>query len=244
MMSRDRGAGGGRALPRSIGLHRSRAQAGERQGPDALARAYACTRDPATRAALVELCEPLVRGLAAGYGQAAAGLHDDLIQEGFLGLLRAIDRYDPARGTPFLAFARHFVRGGITHYVRDYRWVIRRPRWMHPARAPMTLSLDALLDQSGANAERSGPRQAILVSRQEVDDDRAALLEAIGGLRPMQRAVVFHLYFGDLTQVETAASLGISQKHVSRVLAGALRTLRNTLTPTLEFRCNAETDSH
>jgi RNA polymerase sigma-B factor len=100
---------------------------------------------------------------------------------------------------------------------------------MHPARAPMTLSLDALLDQAGANAERSGSRQAILVSRQEVDDDRAALLEAIGALSPMQRAVVFHLYFGDLTQVETAAKLGISQKHVSRVLAGALDSLRAML---------------
>jgi len=133
-----------------------------------------------------------------------------------------------------LAFARHFVRGGITHYVRDYRWVIRRPRWMHPARAPMTLSLDALLDQAGANGGQSAPRLPVPLSWQDVDDDRAALIEAVAALRPLQRAVVFHTYFGDLTQVETAACLGISQKHVSRVLAGALRALRNTLAPTTE----------
>jgi RNA polymerase sigma factor (sigma-70 family) len=54
---------------------------------------------------------------------------------------------------------------------------------------------------------------------------------ALETLNPLQRAVVFLVYFTDLTQTEAAARLGVSQKHVSRVLASALHRLRLRLGP-------------
>lgn len=219
---RDVGAGG-RALPRTAGLHRSRASTGECRGPDALARHYACTRDAATRTALVELCAPLVLGTASAY--RTPGLRDDLVQEGFLGLLRAIDRYDPARGTPFLAFARHFVRGGISHYLRDHRWILRPPR--SAERPPRTLSLDAA---HGRDRDSLSPMARSLVRREDTaSDDRIVLIDALATLGHVQRTVVFYSHFVGLTQVEVAGRVGISQKHVSRVLAGALLRLRSVL---------------
>ncbi|MGQ0551361.1 MAG: sigma-70 family RNA polymerase sigma factor [Armatimonadota bacterium] len=219
-----RGAGAGkRALPRTAGVHRSRASADEPRGPDVLARQYACTRDAAARAALVELCAPLVLGTASAY--ATQGLRDDLVQEGFLGLLRAIDRYDPARGTPFLAFARHFVRGGISHYVRDHRWILRPPR---SAERPLrTLSLDAA---QGRDRDALSPMAHSLVRREDtMSDDRIVLIDALATLGHVQRTVVFYSHFVGLTQVEVARRVGISQKHVSRLLACALLRLRSVL---------------
>ncbi len=234
-------------------------------GPDAVARQYASTRDPAARDALVGLCEPLVRGVASDYDNP--GLHDDLVQEGYLGLLNAIDRYDPSRGTPFLAFARHFVRGEISHHVRDHRWVIRRPRWMdrvfgrieqvvaqsisergrYPGVAGLAESLEVdtrsvaeILKTGQAMRTLSledGGREDLARSQRQQEalecspEDRLVLIDALEKLRPRQRTVVFYLYFADLRQAEVARLLGISQKHVSRVLAGALLRLRQALTP-------------
>ena len=219
---REAGAGG-RALPRTAGLHRARSTAGECRGPDALAQHYACTRDAATRSALVELCTPLVLGTASAY--RTPGLRDDLVQEGFLGLLRAIDRYDPSRGTPFVTFARYFIRGGISHYVRDHRWIMRPPRSQE--RPPQTLSLDA--EWAGPH-RGSAPVVGSVRRKDTCWDDRVVLIDALTALGPLPRAVVFYSHFVGLTQVEVADRIGISQKHVSRVLAGALLRLRNMLT--------------
>ncbi len=222
---REAGAGG-RALPRTAGLHRSRSTAEECRGPDALARYYACTRDAATRTALVELCTPLVLGTASAY--RTPGLRDDLVQEGFVGLLRAIDRYDPSRGTPFVTFARYFIRGGISHYVRDHRWVVRSPRSQQ--RPPRTLSLET--DGAGGWDRASSPAE--VRCEEACWGDRVVLINALRALGPRPRAVVFYSYFMDLTQVQVAARIGISQKHVSRVLADALLRLRTLLKESAE----------
>lgn len=99
--------------------------------PDATVQHYAHTRDPEARDALVRTCEPLVRGIASDHRNP--GHEEDLVQVGFLGLLSAIERFDPSRGTPFLVFARHFIRGEIRHYLRDHASVLRRPRWLEQA---------------------------------------------------------------------------------------------------------------
>ncbi|MDR5703244.1 MAG: sigma-70 family RNA polymerase sigma factor [Armatimonadota bacterium] len=61
-------------------------------------------------------------------------------------------------------------------------------------------------------------------------EDRIFLMEAIERLSELQRKVIYYLFFLDLTQVEAAKRLGISQKHVSRVMHAALVRLREMLT--------------
>ncbi|HET8679707.1 MAG TPA: sigma-70 family RNA polymerase sigma factor, partial [bacterium] len=133
--------------------------------------------------------------------------------------------YDPSRGTPFVAFARYFIRGGISHYVRDHRWIVRSPRSQRP---PRTLSLEA---ECAGGWDRGSVQAVGAVRREETCwDHRVVLIDALSALGPLPRAVVFYSYFAGLTQVEVADRIGISQKHVSRVLAGALVRLRNALT--------------
>jgi RNA polymerase sigma-B factor len=99
-----------------------------------------------------------------------------------------------------------------------------------------TLSLDAEDDDGQPKVDlnrRQGRARDWLAHTFE---DRMVLIEALEGLNPLQRAVVFYIFFTDLTQAETAARTGVSQKHVSRVLASALHKLREMLAPELPAR--------
>jgi RNA polymerase sigma-B factor len=67
------------------------------------------------------------------------------------------------------------------------------------------------------------------VSLQLPIEDRIVLLQALERLAVLQRQVVFYLFYQDLTQSEVAKRLGVSQRHVSRLLAAALRRLAEPL---------------
>src|SRR5680860_646471 len=75
-----------------------------RQDDDALWRRFAESRDPAIREELVRRNMPFAKRLALRY-RGASESFDDLLQVANLGLLGAIDRFDPERGIPFTAFA-------------------------------------------------------------------------------------------------------------------------------------------
>src|SRR5680860_829762 len=75
-----------------------------RQDDDALWRRFAESRDPAIREELVRRNMPFAKRLALRY-RGASESFDDLLQVANLGLLGAIDRFDPERGIPFTALA-------------------------------------------------------------------------------------------------------------------------------------------
>jgi RNA polymerase sigma-B factor len=83
--------------------------------------------DPAARAALVERFLPMARMLARRYNGGGEPL-DDLVQVASLGLLRAIDRFDPERGTAFSTFAVPTILGELKRHFRDKGWSLRVPR--------------------------------------------------------------------------------------------------------------------
>ncbi|AGY58419.1 sigma-70 family RNA polymerase sigma factor [Gloeobacter kilaueensis] len=67
---------------------------------------------------------------------------EDLVQVGILGLIRAIDRFDPARGNAFSSFAAPYIQGEMQHYLRDRADSIRLPRrWQELARQAQKLGL-------------------------------------------------------------------------------------------------------
>ena len=70
---------------------------------------------------------PLVQSIARRYARRGEPL-DDLVQVGTVGLLKAIDRFDPHRGVPFGAFATPNVSGEIRRHFRDTTWAVRPPR--------------------------------------------------------------------------------------------------------------------
>jgi len=92
-----------------------------------LHRRYAETRDPAIRSELLESYTGLVRSLARRFAGRGESL-EDLTQVGFMGLLQALERFDPDRGSPFLAFAVPTIVGELKKHFRDCRWRVRVPR--------------------------------------------------------------------------------------------------------------------
>jgi RNA polymerase sigma-B factor len=85
-------------------------------------------QDPRARECLVERYLPLARKLAARYRGRAGEPFDDLLQVASLGLLHAIDRFDPDRGTAFSSFAVPTILGQLKRYFRDAGWSVHVPR--------------------------------------------------------------------------------------------------------------------
>jgi RNA polymerase sigma-B factor len=99
----------------------------EREEVRRLLREYAATRDPAVRDRLVELNSDLVHYIARRFANRGEPL-EDIEQVGFVGLIQAIERFDPSLENEFSTFATPTIAGEIRRYFRDRSWAVRVPR--------------------------------------------------------------------------------------------------------------------
>jgi RNA polymerase sigma-B factor len=106
--------------------------------------------DPAAREALVERFLPLARQLARRYQRGGEPL-DDLIQVASLGLLKAIDRFEPDRPTAFSSFAVPTILGELKRHFRDRGWSVRVPRDLQE----MSVRVDKVADTMGRRLGRA-----------------------------------------------------------------------------------------
>jgi RNA polymerase sigma-B factor len=94
---------------------------------DELLRQYAETRDEGAREEIVHRFLPFARSLAMRYSGGVEP-SEDLVQVASLGLVSALERFDPARGVPFAAFAGPTILGELRRHFRDRVWTLRVPR--------------------------------------------------------------------------------------------------------------------
>jgi RNA polymerase sigma-B factor len=125
----------------------------------ALFRRYQATRDPALRAEIITRHLPLAGSLARSFDTSRVPF-DDLMQVASIGLMKAVERYDPAYGTAFSTFAVPTIRGEIQRYFRDHTWGVRPPRDLQER----ALALMRASDQIRAEAGRT-PTAAELAER-------------------------------------------------------------------------------
>ncbi|HKN38854.1 MAG TPA: sigma-70 family RNA polymerase sigma factor [Acidimicrobiia bacterium] len=144
-----------------------------------LHEAYAATGDPAIRAELLESYDGFARALALKFRHRESV--DDLVQVARIGLLHAIDHFDPALGRPFPLFARITITGELKRHIRDRTWAMRVPRSLQEDYLNVMRTLAEL------TAERSdSPSMEALAARCGISVER--VLEAIE-LRVNQRAL-------------------------------------------------------
>lgn len=116
---------------------------------------------------------PLVRGLARRYADRGEPL-DDLVQVGTIGLIKAIDRFDPARGYRLASFATPTILGEIRRHFRDRSWTVRVPRGIQEARASIAQAVDVLSAERGRSPSVREIAEATELSVEDVLEALAA----------------------------------------------------------------------
>lgn len=148
-------------------LHRGSVQSGHRASvtPAAalleLHRAFAANRDPGRRAELASTYDNFARALARDFHTRRES-REDLTQVARIGLLQAIDRFDPGLQRPFVVFARATIMGELKRHVRDRTWAMRVPRSLQEYYLAVVRAADELTQDLGRSplisevAERTG----------------------------------------------------------------------------------------
>jgi RNA polymerase sigma-B factor len=104
---------------------------------------YCATHDPSLREQLVMTYLPLARTIARRY-QSPRVPTEDLVQVATIGLMKAIDRYDPDRGVAFSSYAVPTMVGEVQRHFRDHTWGVRPPRDLQE-RAQRVLAINRTL---------------------------------------------------------------------------------------------------
>ena len=90
----------------------------------------------------------LVRSIARRYEGRGFPL-EDLVQVGYVGLIQAVDRFDPDRGSSLRAYAARTIDGEIMHMFRDQKWAVRVPRGLQESSSRVALLREDLTQQLG-----------------------------------------------------------------------------------------------
>jgi len=142
--------------------------------------AFARDRTPAIREELVRRHIDFAKRLALRY-RGASEPFDDLVQVANLGLLNAVDRFDPSRGTPFTAFASPTILGELKRHFRDRAWTVRVPRGLHDRMA----EVDKAITDLTKRLQRS-PSVGEIAERLEIEQiDVLEVMEANHNRRPL-----------------------------------------------------------
>jgi RNA polymerase sigma-B factor len=114
-------------------------------------RAYADHREPRARERLIRNYLPLANAIARRFDRGQRVPLEDLQQIAAMGLLKALDRYDPAYGTAFSTFAVPTMQGEIRRYLRDFSWTVRPPRSLQERAIRIEREREQLTNDLGRN---------------------------------------------------------------------------------------------
>jgi RNA polymerase sigma-B factor len=261
-----------------------RAELTQLSDDELLGRFRALPRESDDRAQICEILvqrhERLVRACVRQY-KGSPEPTEDLMQVGYVGLMKAINNYDPDLGNSLSAYAAPCVSGEIKRHFRDKRWQIHVRRSAQELLLEVRKATEALTHALGRTptddelAERLGVTADDLLEARQADmvfstysldaplsdrDDPAQLSDVLGGedldmehaidmeavathwdeLPEREQRILVMRFYGNLTQAEIGMRLGISQMHVSRLLARALSHLRSRLLEPADTRVPAD----
>ena len=214
---------------------------------------YVHNGDPAAKEVVVETAQALVNYYASLYSPGR--IDEDLRQAGYVGLLKALKRFDPNKGVLFATYATHCIIGEIRHELRD-RGPFKIPEWLKSLQAKIIEATDELAQKNCAmptlkeiankvNVAEEGiveAMQAGCISLDELDltklkslryesfklpiEDVITVKMSLEKMDQMQKKVVTMIYYEGMTQEQVARKLGLNQRKVSRLLNSGLKEMR------------------
>jgi RNA polymerase sigma-B factor len=128
---------------------------------------YRRSHNPEIRQQLVDAYSNLVHFLARKFANRGEPL-EDIVQVGFIGLLQAIERFEPERGLEFTTFATPTIVGEIKRYFRDKSWAVRLPRRLQELNQRVRLERERLQNQLGRAPSVAELAGALGVTPEEV----------------------------------------------------------------------------
>ena len=138
-----------------------------------LLRRYAQSHDPALREELCRRLLPLAQSLALRYRDRSEQL-DDLMQVASLGLVKALDGFDPTRGVPFPAYAAPTILGELRRHFRDRVWDVHLPRGLQERVMAVTSAAGTLAEEQGRTPTVRAIASRLGLSEEEVAEALAA----------------------------------------------------------------------
>jgi RNA polymerase sigma-B factor len=119
------------------------------------------------RERIVSRCLPLADHVASHFARRGEGL-DDLIQVARLGLMNAVNRFDPDKGPSFIGFAVPTMMGEVRRYFRDYSWGMRVPRRLRELHVQISRTTGDLAQKLGRAPTAGELSQVLEVPREEI----------------------------------------------------------------------------
>lgn len=206
------------------------------------------------KVAVINAAEALVNYYAGIYSSGI--IDEDLRQAAYEGILKALDRYDPDRGTLFCTFAVHYITGEIRHELRR-REFFKVPDWIKTIQASVISATEELAQQNSAmpslgdiarkvNISEDGVLEAMQAGHLPLDDidlarvkhiryenfrlpieDVITVRMSLERMDDLQRNVLTLIFYDGMTQEETAKKLGINQRQVSRIMNRSLKEMHS-----------------
>ncbi len=205
------------------------------------------------RNALAEANKKLVHKVVHRAKSTCREPYEDLFQIGYIGLLKAADRFDPTTGNAFSSFAIPYIQGEIQHFLRDQWQLIKIPRTALETKAKVR-RLQKNLASLGRETDASqialglGIKQEAWQSLDAIDSnlaisldemihepisaeeseeiDKELLLKHLGKLRDKQRTALLEKFFNNLTIEQIAKKQKVSPEQVRAYVNLGLAKLR------------------
>jgi len=136
---------------------------------------YAASRDPGLRERIILAYLGLADRLASRFRHSRGTNREDLIQTARAGLIAAIDRYDPDRGTPFVPYAVACVVGEVKRYLRDTSWRLQVPRRRKEQALRLARAADELYQRLGRSPTTAELAEQLELGEEEVLEALAAV---------------------------------------------------------------------
>ena len=194
----------------------------------------------------------LVKSVALRLSYACDEELDDIIQIGYIGLIKAARRFEPERGLKFSTYAVPMIAGEIRSQLRDRGTVkvsrslksdaaaVRRAESDFISRKGISPKLSELSEMTGLSRERVSEalmaadamknfedyeKADLWTDNEDINITRIDLKKSVSELEPRQRQVILLRYYRDLTQQQVADIMGLSQVQIHRIEKNTLKEL-------------------